>query len=95
MTTVVSSPLFPSLEYLDVSECSIGPAGVESLSKCLDIGATKRKTQLSLVISSNTIGPEGCRYISLLLCSPGREDVKLSSSLIASLSLSNCGVGDD
>lgn len=83
-----NSTSFPSLETLILSECNIGPTGMQSLSDLLLGCQNNRMTPLDLSINSNPIGPNGCEALSNLCAIPDR------GSVLSHLRLSQCSIGD-
>lgn len=84
---------FPRLEYLDLSECKIGPQGVQALTTCLveePDESDERRSKLELMLASNPLGKDSCSSLSKLLRCP-----RDGSSYIISLSLARCSIGDD
>ena len=82
-----AATVLPSLEVLNISECSLaGPAGVQSLTKLFGEGS--RSKRLDLVVSSNPIGPAGCAVISQM-CSTE------SGSMMGKLLISKCAIGNE
>ena len=82
---------FPSLEKLILSECNIGPAGVESLAGII-LGPNsniRRLKPIHLKLSSNPIGSEGCSELARLCAIPNK------GSLISDLQISQCSIGDE
>eukprot|EP00566_Odontella_aurita_P020218 CAMPEP_0113565870 /NCGR_PEP_ID=MMETSP0015_2-20120614/22413_1 /TAXON_ID=2838 /ORGANISM="Odontella" /LENGTH=290 /DNA_ID=CAMNT_0000468107 /DNA_START=244 /DNA_END=1113 /DNA_ORIENTATION=+ /assembly_acc=CAM_ASM_000160 len=89
----IESQPFPKLEYLDLSECNIGPQGVEALSSCLmenPDGKNECRSKLELMLASNPLEKNGCASLSKLIRSPVN-----GSSYLISLSLAGCSIGDD
>mmetsp|Transcript_40295 Transcript_40295/g.121363 ORF Transcript_40295/g.121363 Transcript_40295/m.121363 type:complete len:499 (-) Transcript_40295:18-1514(-) len=89
----IESQPFPKLEYLDLSECNIGPQGVEALSSCLmenPDGNNECRSKLELMLASNPLEKNGCASLSKLIRSPVN-----GSSYLISLSLAGCSIGDD
>jgi len=107
---VVPSLLFPALEYLDLSDCSIGTAGVRSLVVGLlsdtrtdggddddDDGAERlqqRRKPIDLTLSRNRIGPDACHHLARLMIMDDQNN-QPSSRLLRCLNLQNCGIGDE
>ena len=82
-----AATVLPSLEVLNISECSlVGTAGVQSLMGLLGEGS--RSKPLDLVVSTNPIGPAGCAVISQL-CSAE------SGSMMGKLLISKCAIGNE
>lgn len=82
-----AATVLPSLEVLNIAECSlVGPAGVQSLMGLLGEGT--RSKRLDLVVSSNPIGPAGCAVLSQL-CSAD------SGSMVCKLLISKCAIGNE
>ena len=79
---------FPSLEQLTLSECNIGPPGIQCLSEII-LGSSSRPKQIHLAISSNPIGSEGCRSLSNLCAS------SKAGSMLSHLQLAQCSIGDE
>ena len=81
----------PSLETLILSDCNIGPMGIQSLADVLlgEGGSSdnqrRRAHPINLTISCNPIGIEGCHTLSKL-CSAG---------VISHLYMSQCSIGDE
>jgi hypothetical protein len=84
-----SSISFPSLDKLILSECNIGPLGVQSLSDIVLGNHKNRTTPIDLSINSNPIGPVGCEALSKLCSIPGK------GSVFSHLRLSQCSIGDE
>jgi hypothetical protein len=84
-----SSISFPTLDKLILSECNIGPAGVQTLSDVVLGRHNNRVTPIDLSINSNPIGPVGCEALSKLCTVPGR------GSVLSHLRLSQCSIGDE
>mmetsp|Transcript_17281 Transcript_17281/g.35463 ORF Transcript_17281/g.35463 Transcript_17281/m.35463 type:complete len:486 (-) Transcript_17281:170-1627(-) len=86
-----TSNAFPSLEYLDLSECNISHIGVKALYECLvKDNADARKKKIDLVLVSNPLGKDSYPYLSkLILPEPDGQ------SALVSLSLTSCSIGDD
>lgn len=81
---------FPSLETIVFSECNIGPSGVQYLCDMLrDDSNRTRSKRVNVAISSNPIGPDGCRSLSKLCSVPRR------GSIVSQLHMSQCSVGDE
>jgi len=90
--------VFPSLEYLDLSQCNIGPKGVKSFSNLfLNIGENTipRNTFLTLKLNENPIANEGMRSLSHLISSNVFSSSKDRSSMLVSLSLQQCNIDDE
>eukprot|EP00571_Detonula_confervacea_P009470 CAMPEP_0172313780 /NCGR_PEP_ID=MMETSP1058-20130122/20936_1 /TAXON_ID=83371 /ORGANISM="Detonula confervacea, Strain CCMP 353" /LENGTH=491 /DNA_ID=CAMNT_0013027489 /DNA_START=76 /DNA_END=1548 /DNA_ORIENTATION=+ len=85
----VGNVAFPSLEKLNLSECNIGPLGVQSLAEVILGPNNNRSKPIDLAISSNPIGSESCGTLSTLCAIPG------GGSIISRLQLSKCSIGDD
>lgn len=85
---------FQSLEYFDISECGVGSDGIAAFVNCLIGGVgdlCKRSGLLDLQASRNlTIGEDGCMYLKKLISQDGR-----SGSMIRSLTLQQCSIGDE
>ena len=89
---------FPSLETLVLSECNIGPEGVQSLADMI-LGSTKegssssssndRTKPIQLAINSNPINVEGCSIVSNLYAIPGK------ASVVSHLQILQCSIGDE
>jgi len=80
---------FTSLEKLILSECNIGPSGVQSLAEViLGCGNNNRTRGIDLGLGSNPIGSESCGILSKLCAIPGK------GSMISHLRLSQCSIGD-
>ena len=81
---------FPSLERLILSECNIGPLGVQSLADII-LGPEngRRSKPIDIAIRANPIGSEGCKTLSKLCSIPGR------GSIISQLHMSDCSIGDE
>ena len=80
---------FSALQELDLSECGIGSAGVQSLAELLKVTEDKLHAgdrSLSLTLNSNSLGHDACKSLAKLLC---------DTSLLSSLSLANCGIGNE
>lgn len=77
---------FPSLQKLNLSDCNIGPLGMQSLAEILHDNRSKR---IDIGLSSNPIGSEGCQTLSKLIAIPGR------GSIVSRLNLSHCAIGDE
>ena len=89
---------FRSLAYRNFSECNIGPEGSRSLVSSLivdnvqDVPKNKRRAvSLDLILNSNPIGAIGCSALGPLYASAAST----GWSMLSSLSLVNCGIGDD
>lgn len=80
---------FPSLEKLILSECNIGPTGMQHLSILVLGSKNNRISPIDLSINSNPIGPNGCEALSKLCAIPGR------GSVLSHLRLSQCSIGDE
>ena len=91
----------PSLETLILSDCNIGPLGMQSLAQVLtpsaDDSTITRSQPINLTISSNPIGPDGCDTLSRLISIPSDEDEDggSSSSVLSHLFMSQCSIGDE
>lgn len=81
--------VFPSLEKLILSECNIGPLGMQSLAEIFLGGNVNRSKPIDLVLSSNPIGSEGCGTLAKLIVLSG------GGSILSSLHLSQCSIGDE
>lgn len=79
--------VFPSLEILNLSDCNIGPLGMQTLAKMLL--RDNRCKRIDIELCANPIGSEGCQTLSKLIAIPGR------GSIISRLNLSQCAVGDE
>lgn len=78
------------LEKVILSDCNIGPTGIQSLSEfILGSNESKRSKPIDLTISCNPIGSQGCGFISNLCSIPDR------GSLVSQLHMSQCSIGDD
>jgi Ran GTPase-activating protein (RanGAP) involved in mRNA processing and transport len=90
----LNSTPFPSLEYLDLSNCEIDGEGVKALSQLLLSGSNGHNNgdqrKITLDLNSNPIGSDACQSLSSL-CSPRLD----KDSIIKSLSLKKCSIGDD
>jgi Ran GTPase-activating protein (RanGAP) involved in mRNA processing and transport len=80
--------VFPSLEKMIVSECNIGPLGMQSLAEIFLGANVNRSKPIDLVLSSNPIGSEGCGTLAKLIALSG------GGSILSSLHLSQCSIGD-
>lgn len=79
------------LEKMILSDCNIGPTGIQSLSEFI-LGSnesSQRSKPIDLTISCNPIGSQGCGFISNLCSIPDR------GSLVSQLHMSQCSIGDD
>ena len=92
----------PSLESLILSDCNIGPLGMQSLAQILtpsaDDSIIRRAQQINLTISSNPIGAEGCDTLSKLISissDKGEDGGSSSSSILSHLFMSQCSIGDE
>jgi len=96
--------LFPALEYLDLSECSIGAAGVRPLVLGLlsdsstdggydddDDDGTERRKPIDLILSRNNIGPDACHHLARMMLNQNES----SSRLLRCLNVQNCAIGDE
>ena len=78
------------LEKVILSDCNIGPTGIQSLSEfILGSNESKRSKPIHLTISCNPIGSQGCGFISNLCSIPDR------GTLVSQLHMSQCSIGDD
>ena len=80
---------FSALQELDLSKCGIGSTGVQSLAELLKTSEDKLKVggrSLSLSLSANSLGDGACESLATLLC---------DTLLLSSLSLANCGIGNE
>jgi len=84
---------FPFLTKLILSECNIGPQGMNPLTDLLLLGSHNRSELINLTISSNPVGSEGCHetFSKLLCCSTPKGE----GSLLSQLHISSCSIGDD
>lgn len=80
---------FPSLEKLVLSECNIGPMGMQYLSALVLGCQSNRITPIDLSISSNPIGPRGCEALSKLCAISSR------GSMFSHIRLSQCSIGNE
>jgi len=78
-------PSFPALQELNLAECGIGAVGIESLVEMFSKN-TREASLLSLIFNGNPLGPDACCALASLLC---------DSSLVASLSVANCSIGNE
>jgi Ran GTPase-activating protein (RanGAP) involved in mRNA processing and transport len=79
---------FPVLETLNLSQCNIGPEGIDDLEKCLMAGNEKRAIELN--IDSNPLGPKVSNALSRMIA-----ETNFHHSILKSLSLKNCAIGDE
>ena len=90
----MNSNPFPSLEYLDLSNCDIDAEGVNALSQLLLNGSNDERAgdqrKLTLDLNSNPIGSDACQSLSSL-CSPHLD----KDSILKSLILKKCSIGDE
>ncbi len=80
---------FPSLKKMILSECNIGPLGMQSLAEIFLGANANRSKPIDLVLSSNPIGSEGCRTLAKLIVPCGR------GSILSCLHISQCFIGDE
>ena len=97
-----SHPHFPALIHLNISECNVNDEGVVALSHCLlgkKIGEmiesksesiSYRAEGIHLNASSNALGPIGCTALASIFS----VSIK-GNSLLNTLNLNNCSIGDD
>jgi Ran GTPase-activating protein (RanGAP) involved in mRNA processing and transport len=84
---------FRALVHLDISDCGVGSDGMAAVVSCLtrDEGDVhKRCGPLDLQASRNPIGKNGCLHLKKLICQDGR-----AGSMIRSLTLQQCSIGDE
>lgn len=100
--STTNTAALPSLETLILSDCNIGPSGMQSLSQVLEQPSSgdviSRAHPINLTISSNPIGPAGCDTLSRLISIPRDEDEgggNPSSSVLSHLFMSQCSIGDE
>jgi len=105
-TAPPTTTALPSLETLILSDCNIGPLGMQSLAQVLTPstdGSIRCAQPINLTISTNPIGPEGCDTLSRLTSIPSDEDEEggggggssSSSSILSHLFMSQCSIGDE
>jgi len=101
-TASSNTAALPSLETLILSDCNIGPLGMQSLAQVLTPSADdniRRAQPINLTISSNPIGAEGCDTLSKLISIPsdkeGEGGGSSSSSVLSQLFMSQCSIGDE
>jgi Ran GTPase-activating protein (RanGAP) involved in mRNA processing and transport len=80
---------FPSLEKLILSECNIGPSGMQSLAEVFSGADANRCKLIYLAISSNPIGSEGCETLARLIAMPEK------GSILSCLYISQCSIGNE
>jgi len=94
----------PSLETLILSDCNIGPLGIQSLAQVLTplTDNIRRAQPINLTTSSNPIGAEGCDTLSRLISIPSDKEGEdgggggsSSSSVLSQLFISQCSIGDE
>jgi len=92
----------PSLETLILSDCNIGPLGIQSLAQVLTplTDNIRRAQPINLTISSNPIGAEGCDTLSKLISIPSDKEGEggggsSSPSILSHLFISQCSIGDE
>lgn len=109
--TAATDPLFPVLDYLDISDCDIRGTGARSLVDGLMSGATccdrdegkdnrqKRRNSIDLILNENKIGPEGCCHLAKIITMhelpPSVTQRYRRKGLLRSLKLQNCAIGDE
>jgi len=82
---------FPSMEYLTLSECNIGPMGMNSLARIIiSDGSSGRSKRIRLSLASNPITSEGCQSLSTIISAN-----PTNGSLLSVLELSQCSLGDN
>lgn len=84
------SSTFSQLEKLDLSECNIGPVGAAALAQCIkgedsNVGDI-RTNRISLLLNNNSLGSLGIQNLSSAIC---------GQSVLSSLLLQNCDIGDE
>jgi len=103
-SSTANTAALPSLETLILSDCNIGPLGMQSLAQILtplaDDSIIRRAQPINLTISSNPIGSEGCGTLSKLISIPRDKEGEggggsSSSSVLSHLFLSQCSIGDE
>ena len=87
-----TSHAFRVLEYLDIAENEIGPAGAKAWVDCLTKGveSVPRFKQIDLQASMNPIGPKGCSYLKDLISQQSGY-----KSIVSKMSLKKCSIGDE
>jgi len=83
---------FPALNFLDLSECSLGEKGIKCLVESL-LGAEKKPSErqnlINLILNQNEIGSIACDHLTRMFWIP-----HVGKSYLQSLSLKNCTIGD-
>ena len=79
--------VFPSLEKLNLSDCNIGPLGMQTLAGMLL--HDNRCKRIDIELRANPIGSEGCQTLSKVIAIPGK------GSIISRLNLSQCAIVDE
>lgn len=83
---------FPALEQLNLTECNIGPVGMQALSDVLLSGecqdGKKRQQRIHLVLRSNLIGADGCPALAALVSGT-------DGSILSNLQIGQCSIGDE
>ncbi len=96
-----SSCPFSILKKLDLSDCNVGSKGLESLVLCLaqsdDDGDNNNNDErnsrlIDLHLNSNHLGPNGCSPIANLISG---SSFKFQQSILQSLSMRDCAIGDE
>jgi len=102
-SSTANAAALPSLETLILSDCNIGPLGMQSLAQVLTPSTDdniRRAQPINLTISTSPIGAEGCDTLSKLISIP-RDKVgedgggSSSSSVLSHLFMSQCSIGDE
>ena len=100
-SSTANTASLPSLETLVLSDCNIGPLGIQSLAQVLTPSTDdiRRAQPINLTVSSNPIGAEGCDILSKLISIPRDDDEvsggSSSSSVLSHLFMSQCSIGDE
>lgn len=96
--THVKNIVFPRLQFLNLSECNIGPDGMKILSEFFLAGTKKDNfysRSMSLNLNKNPIGNSGLESLAKLISSPFSDEYDEIHSSLISLSLEQCHITDD
>lgn len=77
--------VFPNLEFLDISECTIGSKGMEALTGHLLLSNTTRPKAMELIASLNPLTTASGTLLGRLI----------SANALCKLSVKNCQLGDE
>ena len=78
-----------TLEHVDLSDCSIGPVGVQHLAQALCVNASVKTLKLSV----NPLGDEGAKTLAEKLGGNGAESSRTVNTTLEHVDLSRCCIG--